>query len=124
MNWRRLFAPTRPVGRRRRGATSSASSPRSASRRTASRGRPERGAKPLKAVPTPRRHRRRLPWTRITALATCLALVSALASLVTGPWLEVRSVTYDGARWTSRADLDAVMQPAVGRSALVVDAAS
>lgn len=124
MNWRRLFAPTRPVGRRRRGATSSATVPRSASRRGASRGRTERGIKPAKAVPTPRRHRRRIPWTRITALATSIALVAILTSLVAGPWLEVRTVTYDGARWTSRADLDRVMGPVVGRSALVVDASS
>jgi hypothetical protein len=124
MNWRRLFAPTRPVGRRRRGATSSTTVPRSAPRRAASRGRPERGAKPVKAVPTPRRHRRRIPWTRITALAISFALVTILASLVAGPWLQVRTVTYDGARWTSRANLDRVMGPVVGRSALVVDSAS
>ena len=78
----------------------------------------------MKAVPTPRRHRRRFPWTRITALAACVALVTVLASLVGGPWLEIRNVSYDGARWTSRADLDRVMAPVVGRSALLVDASS
>lgn len=64
-----------------------------------------------------------MPWTRITAVAMSLALVAILASLVAGPWLEVRTVTYDGARWTSRADLDRVMGSVVGRSALTVDAA-
>jgi hypothetical protein len=57
-------------------------------------------------------------------VATCLAVIAVLASLVAGPWLEVRTVTYDGARWTSRADLDRVTGPVVGRSALMVDAAS
>jgi hypothetical protein len=57
-------------------------------------------------------------------VATCLAVIAVLASLVAGPWLEVRTVTYDGARWTSHADLDRVTGPVVGRSALMVDAAS
>lgn len=122
MNWQRLFAPTRPGSRRRR-TTSPAIHSRGASPRSASRGRPERGAKPVRAVPTPRRHRRRLPWTRITALATCFTLTALLASLVAGPWLQVRAVSYDGARWISRAELDTVMEPIVGRSALLVDAA-
>lgn len=124
MNWQRLFTPTRPVGRRRRGATSSVSTARTGARRSAARGRPERGAKPVKSVPTPRRHRRRLPWTRITALAASTALITVLASLAAGPWLEVRTVSYEGARWTSRADLDRVMAPVVGESALLVDASS
>lgn len=52
----------------------------------------------------------------------CLALLAGTGWLVAGPWLRVRAVTYTGADWTSRAELDAVTKPILGRSALVVDA--
>ena len=51
-------------------------------------------------------------------------MVGGLAGLVGGPWYRVRAVSYEGAGWTSRATLDAVMEPIVGRSALLVDTAS
>jgi len=53
-----------------------------------------------------------------------LVMVTGLAWLAGGPLLRVRTVSYAGAGWTARADLDAVMGPVVGRSALLVDAAS
>jgi cell division septal protein FtsQ len=118
----RLFEPTRPIGRRRRRGAAS-TDPRSArtTTRVKSRGRPPRGAKP----PTPpprRRRRRRINWTRITAATLCLALVAGGAWLVGGPSLRIRAVSYSGADWTERATLDAVTEPMMGRSALLVNA--
>lgn len=131
MRWQRLFEPTRPVDRRRRGPTSqaatSATPSRTKSRTTGhknpGRGRPDRGARPPKSVPAPRRRRRRINWTRITALALSLTMAATLAWLAGGPLLRVRSVSYHGAGWTSDSDLDALMAPVIGRSALMVDAA-
>jgi hypothetical protein len=131
MRWQRLFEPTRPVDRRRRGATSLATaSPttgrtksRTTGHKTSGRGRPDRGARPPKSVPAPRRRRRRINWTRVTALTLSLTMVVALAWLAGGPLLRVRSVSYAGAGWTSDADLNALTAPIIGRSALMVDAA-
>jgi len=130
MRWQRLFEPTRPVGPRRRGATSLATmSPttgransRTTGPKTSGRGRPDRGARPPKSVPTPRRQRRRINWTRVTALTLSLTMVGTLAWLAGGPLLRVRSVSYAGAGWTSDADLNALTAPMIGRSALLVDA--
>jgi len=131
MRWQRLFEPTRPVGPRRRGATSlatiSSTTGRTKSRttrpKTSGRGRPDHGARPPKSVPTPRRQRRRINWTRITALTLSLTMVVTLAWLAGGPLLRVRSVSYAGAGWTSDADLNELTAPMIGRSALMVDAA-
>ncbi|HET9498509.1 MAG TPA: hypothetical protein VFP83_09310 [Candidatus Limnocylindria bacterium] len=116
----RLFEPTRPIGRRRPGAAST--DPRSRrTTRVKGRGRPARGAaKP--PTPSPRRRRRRINWTRITAAILCLALVAGGAWLVGGPSLRIRAVSYSGADWTERAALDAVTEPMMGRSALLVNA--
>jgi len=51
-------------------------------------------------------------------------MVGGLALLAAGPWLRVRTVSYAGTGWTSHADLDAIMEPILGRSALLVDTAS
>jgi hypothetical protein len=69
----------------------------------------------------PRRRRRRIDWTRISAAALCLALVATTAWLVAGPALRVRNVTYAGAEWTERHSLDAVTEPILGQSSLLVD---
>jgi hypothetical protein len=118
----RLFEPTRPTGRRRQGAASTDPRPRRTTTRVKSRGgRPPRGATP----PAPsqrRRRRRRINWTRITAATLCLALVAGGAWLVGGPSLRIRAVSYSGADWTERAALDAVTEPMIGRSALLVNA--
>ena len=117
----RLFERTRPTGRHRaRGAASADPERRPTTTRVRGRGRPARGATPPPA-PNPRR-RRRFNWTRITALLMCLVLVSGAGWLVAGPWLRIRAVTYAGADWTAREDLDRVTNPLLGRSALLVDA--
>lgn len=136
MRWRRLFESTRPVPKRIRGATNPDASARTttASRRTAafrrtaasrrSVGRPATGARPPSSVPRPRRHRRRINWTRITAAGMSLFLVVGAVWLTAGPWLRVRAVTVDGAGWTPQGELHRVTDPILGDSALLVDARS
>ncbi|MGH2463101.1 MAG: cell division protein FtsQ/DivIB [Candidatus Limnocylindria bacterium] len=53
-----------------------------------------------------------------------VAIAGGLLGLTAGPWLRVRTVSYAGAGWTPHAELDAVMEPIVGRSALLVDTTS
>jgi len=130
MRWRRLFESTRPVPKRFRGAASPEATTRtsSSSRRVAalgrSTGRPAKGARPPSSVPKPRRHRRRINWTRITAAGMSLFLVVGAAWLTAGPWLRVRAVTVDGAGWTPKGELHRVTDPVIGDSALLVDASS
>jgi hypothetical protein len=120
----RLFEPTRPRGRpRRRGAASTDPEHRTTTTRVRGRGRPARGATPPPAM-APRRRRRRFSWTRITALLMCMVLVAGAGWLVAGPWLRIRAITYQGADWTPREDLDRVTLPLLGRSALTVDGAA
>ncbi len=119
----RLFEPTRPTGRPRRRGAASTDPERRPTSRVRGRGRPARGATPPPAM-TPRRRRRRFNWTRITAVLMCLVLVAGAGWLVAGPWLRIRAVTYAGADWTAREDLDRVTNPLLGRSALTVDAAA
>jgi cell division septal protein FtsQ len=69
----------------------------------------------------PRRRRRRINWTRISAGALCLLLVAGAAWLVVGPSLRVRAVTYSGAEWTERLALDLITGPIVGQSSLLID---
>ena len=116
----RLFEPTRPR-RGRQGAASTDPRPRSTTTRVKGRGRPTRGAKPA-APSQPRRRRRRINWTRITAAMLCAALVAVGVWLVGGPALRIRAVAYSGADWTERAALDAVTGPMMGDSALLVNA--
>jgi hypothetical protein len=125
MRWRRLLESTRPVPKRYRGATSGdpVRRPPVRSRRLAS-GRPTRGAKPRSSVPKPRRHRRRINWTRITAAGMSLFLAVGVVWLAAGPWLQVRAVTVDGAGWTPKAELHRLTDVVVGRSTLLVDADS
>jgi hypothetical protein len=52
----------------------------------------------------------------------CAVLVAGTAWLVAGPAFHVRAVSYAGADWTDREALDALTEPMLGRSALLVDA--
>lgn len=115
MRPRRLIEPTRPVRHRSGGSGTSHSRSR--------RGRPARGARPPKAFQPGRRRRRRVLWARITAFGLCLGLVASLAWLVGGPWLRVRAVSWEGAGWTPLAQLEAIVQPILGESLLLIDSA-
>ena len=53
-----------------------------------------------------------------------LIFVMILVGLANGPWLRVRAVSYDGAAWTQRSDLDRVVKPIVGASLLLLDTAA
>lgn len=116
----RLFEPTRPARTRQRGAASTDPRRRPPGPRGGRRGRPARGATPPVSA-QPRRRRRRINWTRVSAAALCLVLLVGTAWLVAGPALRVRAVTYSGAAWTERGALDAITGPMVGRSSLLVD---
>ncbi|HEY7737965.1 MAG TPA: hypothetical protein VIC63_02890 [Candidatus Limnocylindria bacterium] len=118
----RLFERIRPAGKARPAARTTDPNRRMTTR-VKVKGRPARGATPPASVPS-RRKRRRVNWTRISAGILCLLLVSATAWLVAGPWLRVRAVSYAGAEWTGRDELDAVTRPMVGRSLLLVDGAA
>ena len=109
----RLFERTRPVRAGSGHPGKSARGPRG-----------PRGARPTRTVPTPRHQRRRINWTRVTAIATCLILAISLTGLVTGPWLRVRAVSTAGAGWTGEHDLDRVLAPVIGQNLLLVDASS
>jgi cell division septal protein FtsQ len=117
----RLFERTRPAGRPRPAATTTDPTRRTTTR-VKVKGRPTRGATPPPSA-QPRR-RRRINWTRISAAFLCLLLVSATGWLVTGPWLQVRAVSYAGADWTGKDELDAITGPMVGRSLLLIDGAA
>ncbi len=121
MSGGRLFEPTRPRGRPRHGASSTDPLFRPTTTSVRRRGRPTNGAKPPGPA-QPRRRRRRVNWTRITAATLCAVLVAGGAWLIGGPSLRIRAVTYTGADWTERAALDVVTEPMIGRSALLVDA--
>lgn len=123
MSDRPLWERTRPLGRSRKtGAASTDPVRRPTTTRVRGRGRPMRGAAPRGSPPAPRRRRRRINWTRVTAAVLCLALVGGATWLAGGPWLRIRAVTYAGADWTGRDALDAVTDPIRGQSLLLVDA--
>ncbi|HEY7452528.1 MAG TPA: hypothetical protein VIA02_08445 [Candidatus Limnocylindria bacterium] len=119
----RLWERTRAAGARHRGATSTDAPSRPRTTRVKARGRPSRGATPPPSVPK-RRRRRRLNWTRVTAVFLCVLLLIVGTWLAAGPALRVRQVSYAGADWTGRDELDAVTRPMIGQSVLLVDSAA
>jgi cell division septal protein FtsQ len=69
-----------------------------------------------------RRLSARLPSIRrLLAGVGAVALAAVLVALVSGPWLRVSEVAWDGERFTPSADLAAVLESARGTSALAVD---
>lgn len=125
MRWRRLIESTRPTPRRPRGATSGVATRTTAqvtARRRPGSGGSSRGSSRPRS--TPRHQGPRINWARVSAVALCLAMTGTLAWLAGGPWLRVQAVSFEGAEWTSRTDLESVTRPSLGRSALLVDTAS
>lgn len=98
---------------------------------TPTRGRgatPKRGARPKgrmarrPGVPLRRRVPARLPSLgRVVAGLGVVVGVAALAALVTGPWLRVAEVTWDGARYTPPSSLESALEGERGRAVLAVD---
>jgi cell division septal protein FtsQ len=92
---------------------------RSGATRVAPRTRGRGAVKP--GMPLHRRIARRLPSLRRFLLATAAAAaVAGLVALVNGPWLRVQGVAWEGARYTTAAELEGVLEPQTGRSVLAV----
>jgi cell division protein FtsQ len=58
---------------------------------------------------------------RLLAGVGAVALASALVALVSGPWLRVGELAWEGQRYTSDSELETALAPARGTSALAVD---
>ena len=104
-----------------------------APRRGAVRGRAvgRRGARPKgrmarrPGVPLRRRIGARLPSLgRVLAVLGLAAASAALVALVSGPWLRVADVAWDGARYTPAGSLEDALDGERGRAVLAVDTAA
>ncbi|HEX7172349.1 MAG TPA: FtsQ-type POTRA domain-containing protein [Candidatus Limnocylindria bacterium] len=58
---------------------------------------------------------------RLLAAVAAAAAAAGLVALVNGPWLQVRTVAWEGGTYTLAADVDAVLADTRGRSVLAVD---
>jgi hypothetical protein len=58
---------------------------------------------------------------RILAGLGAVALAAALVALLSGPWLRVRELAWEGQQYTSPAELEEALAPSIGVSALAVD---
>lgn len=110
----------------------SARAPRRAGASTRGRGAtPKRGAQPRgrmarrPGTPLRRRIAARMPSLgRVGAGLGAAAGVAALVALVTGPWLHVAEITWDGARYTPPSSLERMLEPERGRAVLAVNTAA
>ena len=85
--------------------------------RRRSAGHARRPSRPLR-----RRLGARLPSrARLLALLVFVVALSGLVMLVYGPWLRITSVAHAGQRYTSAAELDAMVEAYRGTSLLTVD---
>ena len=105
--------------------------PRRTARTTRSRGatrvgqRPRRRGAQRPGVPLRQQLAGSLPSIRrLLAAVAAVAAVAGLVALVNGPWLRVRSVSWDGGTYTAAADVDGVLGAAEGRGILTIDTRS
>lgn len=73
-------------------------------------------------VPLRKRIGARMPSIRrLLAGVGAVAIAASLIALLNGPWLRVTEVTWAGERFTSKSELDRVLDPQRGRSVLTID---
>lgn len=88
-------------------------------------GRPRGSMARRPGVPFRRRVAARLPSVaRVLAVLGAAAVAAALVALVSGPWLRVADIAWDGGRYTPPAQVERAMEEERGRAILAVDTAA